>query len=402
VIAQRSIPSQISTAAARRPSIGISMPAVAGVTGTGQALTVARSLQGEGWAVTAITLSAPGQPALDLDLRTVNLRWFATLAPLTPLRFREDWLLNLGYEAFDRLAQRQVSGCDVFYGLSHSCLHSIRRASRMGALTVLCACNTFMPEMKRIVEWEYAALGERHPQINAAAVRRVLAEYRAADLIRAESTLVFRSLVDGGVHPDKVFLLPPSVDLMAFQPPLDPHAEFVTAFVGGFSIRKGIHHLLRAWDLLPAERGRLVLHGGGGGWAKRTLAPYAGRSDIEVRSGPVQVTYGEAAVCVVPSIEDGFCRVVLEALASGVPVIVTDRVGAKDLVTDGVEGFVVPSGDRAAIAERIQYLQAHPAVRARMSGAARLRAELCSSQEEGHRLSEVLTRMLASGRTAGP
>jgi glycosyltransferase involved in cell wall biosynthesis len=333
-------------------------------------------------------------------LRTVDLRWLEALAPLTPLRLREDWLLNLGYEAFDRLAQRLVSSCDVFYGLSHSCLHSVRRASRLGALTVLCACNTFMPEMKRMVEWEYAALDERHPQINAAAVRRVLAEYRAADLIRAESTLVYRSLVDGGVHPDKVFLLPPSVDLLAFQPPSGAQSEFVTAFVGSFSIRKGIHHLLRAWDLLPSERGRLVLHGGGGGWAKRTLAPYDGRPDIEVRSGPVQATYREAAVCVVPSIEDGFCRVVLEAMASGVPVIVTDRVGAKDLVTDGVEGFIVPAGDGASIAERIQYLQAHSAEQARMSRAARRRAELCSSREEGRRLSDVLTRMLAAGRTA--
>lgn len=324
----------------------------------------------------------------------VDLSAFERFAPFTPLRFREDWLLNLGYEIFDRLAARQVQRSDVFYGLSHSCLHSLRKARRLGSLTVLCACNTFIPLMKELVEQEYRALGYKHPLINSAAVRRVLAEYKEADLIRAESTLVQGSLIDGGVAPEKIFVLPPSIDLDAFTRPLREPDEFRVVFVGGFSIRKGLHHLIHAWDLLCPHSGRLILHGGGSGWSKRLLAPYLGRPDIEFRAGAPHATYREASVCVVPSIEDGFCRVVLEAMASGVPVIITDRVGAKDLVTDGCEGYIVPSGDPRAIAERISHLQSHPVERDRMARAAYARTRGHSTIEEGRRLSALLHEAL--------
>jgi glycosyltransferase involved in cell wall biosynthesis len=387
--------------AVRRPSFTISMPSRPDVEGTGQAMTVADGLRHAGWEVSAITLRSD-QVRVGLETRMVDISTFERVAPLTPLRFREDWMLNLGYEAFDRLAARLVEPADVFYGLSHSCLHSLRKARRLGALTVMCACNTFMPVMKELVEAEYRALGYQHPLINSAAVRRVLAEYKEADLIRVESTLVQASLIDGGIAPEKIFLLPPSIDLDSFTRPLREPDEFCVAFVGAFSIRKGLHHLLHGWDLLrPRARGRLVLHGGGGGWSKRLLAPYRDRPDVEFRVGLPHATYRDASVCVVPSIEDGFCRVVLEAMASGVPVIITDRVGAKDLVTDGCEGYIVPAGDPGAIAERISHLQSHPVVRDRMARAAYARTRGHSTQEEGRRLSALLHGALG-GRSEAP
>jgi glycosyltransferase involved in cell wall biosynthesis len=366
--------------------------------GTGQAMTVAQSLHREGWSVSAITLRGPVIKA-GFDVRTVNLAPLEMVVPYSPLRFREDWLLNTGYETFDRLAQRLVEPTDVFYGLNGSCLHSLRKARRLGSMTVLCACNTFLPKMQLLVCLEYEALGVKHPAINSAAVRRVLDEYREADLIRAESTMVASSLVEGGIPAEKIFLLPPSLDLGEYTKAPHAPSDFHTVFVGQFSIRKGLHHLMRAWEQLPQDRGRLILHGGGGGWAKRLLAPYRHRADVVLRAGRPHRTYREASVCVVPSIEDGFCRVALEAMASGVPVIVTDKVGAKDLVHDGREGFIVPAGDANEIAERIHHLQLHPFVRERMAGAAFERAQQYSFEAEGRRLSAVLHGALAGRRS---
>ena len=59
--------------------------------------------------------------------------------------------------------------------------------------------------------------------------------------------------------------------------------------------------------------------------------------------------------------------VVLEAMACGVPVIVSSEVGAKEVFADGVEGFVVPSRDVGALRSRILFLYEDAAVRARMS-----------------------------------
>jgi glycosyltransferase involved in cell wall biosynthesis len=75
----------------------------------------------------------------------------------------------------------------------------------------------------------------------------------------------------------------------------------------------------------------------------------------------------ESDVLVLPSLGEGFGLVVTEALACGVPVIVTANVGASDLVRDGREGFVVPVRSADAIAERLKTLDGDRELLAAMS-----------------------------------
>jgi glycosyltransferase involved in cell wall biosynthesis len=73
---------------------------------------------------------------------------------------------------------------------------------------------------------------------------------------------------------------------------------------------------------------------------------------------------------VLPSIEDGFGLVLSEAMACGCPPIASNNTGAEDLFTDGVEGFLVPIRDPAAITARLQQLADSPELQRRMSAAA--------------------------------
>jgi UDP-glucose:(heptosyl)LPS alpha-1,3-glucosyltransferase len=58
-----------------------------------------------------------------------------------------------------------------------------------------------------------------------------------------------------------------------------------------------------------------------------------------------------------PSRFDTFGMVVLEAMAAGLPVVITRRVGAKDMVTDGVNGFIIDAdGTDADLGDRIALL----------------------------------------------
>jgi glycosyltransferase involved in cell wall biosynthesis len=66
---------------------------------------------------------------------------------------------------------------------------------------------------------------------------------------------------------------------------------------------------------------------------------------------------------------------VIEAMAAGLPVVVSDVGAVRDMVGDGAEGFVVPPGDAAALADRLDRLAADPVLRARMGYAGRARAE---------------------------
>ena len=85
--------------------------------------------------------------------------------------------------------------------------------------------------------------------------------------------------------------------------------------------------------------------------------------------------FASADVFVFPGPEETFGQVVLEAMASGLPVIVTDRGGPQTLVAEGHNGYVCPVDDAAAFAERVRRLRDDPALRQCMSREARHSAE---------------------------
>ena len=80
-------------------------------------------------------------------------------------------------------------------------------------------------------------------------------------------------------------------------------------------------------------------------------------------------------VMVLPSIEEGLALVQGQALACGCPVLATPNTGSEDLFSDGVEGFIVPVRDPAALADRLQLLADDPALQRRMSEAALARVK---------------------------
>ena len=83
--------------------------------------------------------------------------------------------------------------------------------------------------------------------------------------------------------------------------------------------------------------------------------------------------YRDSDVFVFPSLVEGMGLVVLEAMACGLPVIVSPN-GPGDLVRDGVDGFVIPIRDPEAIRDRLERLYRDPLLRAEMGRNARARA----------------------------
>jgi glycosyltransferase involved in cell wall biosynthesis len=65
----------------------------------------------------------------------------------------------------------------------------------------------------------------------------------------------------------------------------------------------------------------------------------------------------------------------LEAMACGIPLITTVNAGSSDIVTDGVEGFIVPIRDVEALKEKLEWCYCHPLELAEMGRAARQKAE---------------------------
>jgi glycosyltransferase involved in cell wall biosynthesis len=145
-------------------------------------------------------------------------------------------------------------------------------------------------------------------------------------------------------------------------------------FAGALSRQKGIGYLLDAIDLLDS-RVELTLVGRRLGADRRVdEACNKWRWFETIPHRQVLEVMMESDVLVLPSFSEGFGLVVTEALACGVPVIVTPEVGASDLVSDGREGFVVPVGSGADIADRLSALDRDRELLAQMSQNAQITA----------------------------
>jgi glycosyltransferase involved in cell wall biosynthesis len=186
--------------------------------------------------------------------------------------------------------------------------------------------------------------------------KRNLREYAIASRILYSSSYIRDSFLAQGVAEDR---------LVAF--PLTPHPryvprvapagdEFEVVYVGSLTVHKGVPLLLDAFSRLRHDDIRLVLVGGWGtrGMRRHVESAIAADPRISISPGDPRVRFADAHLCVHPAYEDGFGYAPAEALASGVPVIVSADTGMKELVDEGRDGVVLPTGDRDALCEAIE------------------------------------------------
>ena len=175
-----------------------------------------------------------------------------------------------------------------------------------------------------------------------------------------------------------------AVDVDAFQPAQPERETPRVAYVGTLSRRKGLADLLDALDLLEGAGYELLVAGGGhevGQAEADELRDRAARSDRPVRllgsldASGVRSLLADSQVFVLPSHWEGQPIAILEAMAAGLPVVVSSVGANPDVVRDGLDGFVVPSHDAPALAEALRRLIADPDLRKRMGASARERAE---------------------------
>lgn len=180
----------------------------------------------------------------------------------------------------------------------------------------------------------------------------------------------------------QVFNIPYFCDLQPYlSAPRTPRQGVTVLYCGQFIHRKGLDVLLSAFAKVAGDLPELHLKlvGGVASAVGLERLPEEARSRVSVE-GFIQPAdlpglYAAADVLVLPSRHDGWGLVVNEALGAGLPVVVSDRVGAgRDLVKDGENGFVFPSGDVDALASCLVRLAESEALRKRFGHASRERA----------------------------
>ncbi len=299
-----------------------------------------------------------------------SLRWH----PVRLLSFLDSpYYYGAKKKYLDTVAARQLATgrYDLFHSWSGDCLQSLRvaRKRRIPSLVEIPTWHRDRGKIARSASsapvhqsWKQKLLLDRE---------RYLEEYDLADLLVVLSEKAAQTFRVQGFPEEKLFYLPRGVDVQRFRPGRRPPL-FRAVFSGALIERKGIHHLLEAWHRLALKDAALWLIGAVHDEAKPHLKRFW-RDNIRVvgfAKNPEEYL-SQGTIHVFPSQCEGSAKVTYEAAACGLPQITTREAG--DVVTDGVEGVVIPPAHVDALADAILHMYNHPEVVGRMSVSARKR-----------------------------
>ena len=291
-----------------------------------------------------------------------------TIAPLlfryTPLRFSLSWREFLGGRLYDRLvAKRLEADTKCFIGLQGQALLSLGRARQLGAEQLGLIAST--PHITHVAA-QHAKAQQFCPVeedwLNPTLLRAVLAEYALADMIYTHSEYTHQSFLAAGIPSSKLHRIHLRVDPRFSK--AEARADegvFRVVYTGIVTSHKGVPMLLEAFARLSMPDAELILVGGTGTRGMRRYVEDWQRRDPRIRLAPGDPLpwLRKASVYVHASFQDGFSFGAMEALACGVPVIVSEDTGMKEHVRDGRNGYIVPTGDVDALHARLEDVARH-------------------------------------------
>ncbi|MBK9132736.1 MAG: glycosyltransferase family 4 protein [Gammaproteobacteria bacterium] len=234
--------------------------------------------------------------------------------------------------------------------------------------------------------------------------QKIMYAVKNADIVTAISDNIKSALLDAGAVPERIRMIPNGVDLMRYQRPsttdirswlgVEPDSRLIVT-IGRYNPRKGQDYLIRAMPKILARepRARLVIVGN----KTEALAPLIielglekkvvltggispSRAILEAGSGPtVEPDYlaellraGELYVSAgIQNNAEGLSLAVLEAMASGLPIVATAISGNTDVVAHGVNGFLVEPANESILADAIVDVLRQPGVQSEMREKAR-------------------------------
>jgi glycosyltransferase involved in cell wall biosynthesis len=284
----------------------------------------------------------------------------------------------------DRLLVKWIGRSRIFHGCTALCLASLRAAKREGAITLVESASCHPRHWKKVEADERRRFGAKNrissENLTEGLLRRMDKEFEECDWIVVPSVVAQQSFAEYGLQ-EKTVVVRTGVDTEFFFPGSQDAAGavFRVCYVGRVELAKGIGYLLEAWKRLGLPGAELVLVG--------EVKPEM-RSLLEgCESNGVRLTgflpgreevarcYQESKLFVQPSPNEGLAQVLLEAMASGLPVVATDKTGAADCMTNGTEGLIVSARDVDALADAVLWCYQHREQSWEMGRAARARIE---------------------------
>lgn len=264
------------------------------------------------------------------------------------------------FPLFDRWVKAQLpQRTHVFssYGYAVECF---RKARASGAFNFLDGGNSHFAPYWKIISEEHRRWNCDLPPFPKPWYVRGLKSLELTDWVFSPSSHVTRSFIDEGFPAERILHLPYPVDLGHFSP--EPVADLPASplrvvSTGGVSLRKGFPYLLEAMRIIRRERDAVlmltdIVH--------PSMRPILSRyQDVPIEwagmlpHSELGARLKSAHVFALLSLEDGFALTAAEAMACGVPVVLTPNTGFADFVRPGINGEIVPIRDPEAAAAAI-------------------------------------------------
>ena len=231
---------------------------------------------------------------------------------------------------------------NIIHGWATFSLESGKYSKRRGGFYFLERACPHIHFQTQLLKEEADILGVQYKKSSDAFIERTLEEYEVCDKIIVPSDYSLKSFISVGFPEEKLIKAPLGPN---FKPKLKEiyterlsQTPFVVGFIGGNALRKGLTYLVEAWQKLKLKKAVLKLK-----ISKKELERYPNLlakilSDptIEVVGyvSDIEKFYRGCDLFCLPSIDDGFGMVAPEALACGVPVIVSKNAGASELLSN--------------------------------------------------------------------
>ena len=227
----------------------------------------------------------------------------------------------------------------------------------------------------------YAGLRSGNPALELTAALVVAAFYSQCRLVLSPSAAADAALAGFGIAAERIVRWDRGVDTRRFDPALRDErtlpGKLSVLYAGRISKEKNIDLLADAFALAHEQDPRLhLVLAGGGPEQPRLKERLGGRATFLgwLEGTALAAVYASADAFCFPSETDTFGQVVLEAQASGVPVLAVDTGGPRELITDGVDGLLRPASAQA-LADALLLLARSPQLRRRLGAAARRSVE---------------------------
>lgn len=337
-------------------------------------------------------------PWLALRLR-LSARWHASAQDYyqTVARKTSRWILRQGF-----------GQANALYGFVHNVAPEVYAAARRRGLKTA-GDQIIAPVAVELAEAREQA--RRWPGWEAAGAFHSRARMRdweertwaELDRVTCMSEYVRQGLIAQGFPAERITLIEYPFDAGAFHAPDRGRRSgpVTVGFVGAVGLRKGAPYFFEVARRFDPRQARFVMVG------RVDLDPAKGaahRGHVELAG---EVPHSRVAeflerfdVFFFPTTCEGSAGAVMEAMASGLPVVTTPNSGTT--ARDGVEGFVVPHPDLDLLTDRLRQLVEDPELRLRMGQAARRRAEAFSLDWYARVLGDFFRHLLTEASPAAP